>query len=1654
MIQNYDKPQVLINEVVDIVPQPTDKTLHAFIFGPQFFLHRYTNATERATMNGVLFRQNASTDPAARQVVPYEGGLTSSMIIDQVFAALYGENLEGELWSANSHVNPQDTNAYDFALSSINTPNQIRVIRRGAVVQATVTSGVITLVTLVFAGSGYAPNTTVDVPLVDAPGVNGAARLTIGSTGVAASVAIISSGTGYLSGGSGTFQVTVPSVGANVGKAGTSLIPELNGRPVSTGDLIYATYNNVTTRRTVRAVVQETSPSSVGTDTASSNMQFAASKINPTETDAASFGSPSAPSSWGVWLNHTAITGITVNDATGLVSGQSVIISAPLSVNSARKAKATLSAAGVTNVGDGDTVAIGSHTYTFKVTLTPAVDEVKIGASIAVSLYNLAAAINATGQTTIYGANTVANAQVIAQVFPSALNTDSGAVGLFAINAGAAANAITVVSTGTGVDGYILVNGVATIAKVSTSTLQNGADAVGSAWPAQQAKATVSSATAGGAVTLSVPGSGYFSGSVVRTIVTVAGSGYTSAPEVVFDAAPTGGITAQGVALLSGGTVVGVQIIDPGTGYTSAPSITFVGGGGASAAVTAIISKGVTFIGVNNAGTNYNTGTGLPQVVIGPPNVTGGQQASAVAVLSNTGTIAYIKITNPGSGYTSAPLVAIDPVLSGGSSATLFAAVLGTGPAVLSGSNSSSLGTFTTTIYSAPTSWNGLMQGASYGGQYGERYTVTVTQVNSGTPSTGYVRVRSASGLFSADNVAATQYGENYYITDPSLGGLVIELAPPTAGTTLNLGDQFSFTVIGKYMPLNLASGGELTAVAITAAGAGYAWQTTTAVVTAPPSGGVQATVDITVDHGTGAITAATISNPGSGYVYPPVITLANIGGSVTVAAVLTPTISNPVNCRDLIVNPNDVFTGPANTQYQITVLQGTNIGNTTNIEAGAIVRVTDTAGVDGVQQYTIVPGSYYPLGTYGLHFGFPAGRSTPSGLSSGTQAVAGTAVVENEAISSVPISNAGAGYESSPTVTVTGGGGSGAVIKAIVENGVVIDLEIVSGGAGYTGTPTVAITGAPQTYQQGLKTGDVYYINAVAPAANGPYSTIVLSGSVTDVSGWQPSSITTNLLNIDHRLLFTGAVALQGNNPPLLNWTAGSTAQGSILVGANLPLYVSTRTSNQWVLVKNSAYGRLFSTWRGLIPSSATAPISRRSNEDDIITNFGAFDADNPVCYGGILALRAAQGKPVYVASVPTNDLAGYQAVMDKAIRIKGPAYLAPMTMDATIKTSVQSHCQSSSVPNVRHFRRCYLATQNPGKYGFYTQDSQGNPLTATVLSNGSGNVLVTAFGAQFVTQNVQAGMIFRTQYGVDTWGNPTFTEYLIASVTEQDELLLVTGPASPISPATNFQIWANDTGAFQATFVGNTSAAFQDRRVWNTWTDMPQATDVAGDVFVTQNYYLAAEIAGARSVFPVQMGLTRMPMQYSVSSCPLMYTKYKDTDLNIAAANGTAIVTQDYSDGPVYIRHQLTTSTNSGPLYYEDSIGVALDAIAYDFDAMLEPYIGPRNANLENLEEIETGCRNLLDTYLQNIPGFEDLGPILAAYTDLKVEIPTDALNTVDISVDLQFPLPIDKINLTLRASTISTQTLLTINTTIASAISAAQSTTQTTIGSTAAA
>ena len=155
----------------------------------------------------------------------------------------------------------------------------------------------------------------------------------------------------------------------------------------------------------------------------------------------------------------------------------------------------------------------------------------------------------------------------------------------------------------------------------------------------------------------------------VNTItLTAAGSGYTSAPTVTFDA-PSGATTATATATIANGEATGcITAITvtgggagSGSGYSTVPDAVITGDGTGATAEVFLKAGIVDYIVVTAEGQNYTNAT----VTIDAPIAT---TALGTAYLTSSATVMHIVATNRGAGYTSAPGITISG--GGGSGAT------------------------------------------------------------------------------------------------------------------------------------------------------------------------------------------------------------------------------------------------------------------------------------------------------------------------------------------------------------------------------------------------------------------------------------------------------------------------------------------------------------------------------------------------------------------------------------------------------------------------------------------------------------------------------------------------------------------------------------------------------------------------------------------------------------------------------------------------------------------------------------------------------------------------------------------------------------------------------------------------------------------------
>ena len=240
-------------------------------------------------------------------------------------------------------------------------------------------------------------------------------------------------------------------------------------------------------------------------------------------------------------------------------------------------------------------------------------------------------------------------------------------------------------------------------------------------------------------------------------------------------------------------------------------------------------------IGITNAGTNYTT---VPTITISAPNETGGQQATAVAAISNAaGTVISAQVTNTGSGYTSIPTVTIAaPASSYG--------VQAQGSAVLSGGNVVAISI------------------TNPGSGYTSAPSITIT---GGGGTNAAATAVLGSGLVSA--ITITNPGSGYTAT-------------PTV--TISGGGGNNATAVAGFLTFATGAIG----VVVNTGGSGYT-STPTVNISAAPVGGTNAAATAIVNGG--VVTNIIVTNPGAGYTSTPSVTITGGGGNgATATAVLT----------------------------------------------------------------------------------------------------------------------------------------------------------------------------------------------------------------------------------------------------------------------------------------------------------------------------------------------------------------------------------------------------------------------------------------------------------------------------------------------------------------------------------------------------------------------------------------------------------------------------------------------------------------------------------------------------------------------------------------------------------------------------------------------
>lgn len=219
-----------------------------------------------------------------------------------------------------------------------------------------------------------------------------------------------------------------------------------------------------------------------------------------------------------------------------------------------------------------------------------------------------------------------------------------------------------------------------------------------------------------------------------------------------------------------------------------------------------------------------------------------------------------------------------------------------------------------------------------------------------------------------------------------------------------------------------------------------------------------------------------------------------------------------------------------------------------------------------------------------------------------------------------------------------------------------------------------------------------------------------------------------------------------------------------------------------------------------------------------------------------------------------------------------------------------------------------------------------------------------------------------------------------------------------------------AEDSFTDVSDYVISRSKSWGYRGMINVWTPGAYflSTDNSGITkeLPLPNKYVAAGIAALRSSLLPQQGSSKMELAW-ISSIPESYgATWTESKLDKVAAYGTFLVVQDDDRTTPYIRHQLTTDTSNGVLYWEDNITDVTYTVDYGVKDLFKGYVGRRNITKSLLKELENRLGDYLLglTYTGSDIESRQIGPLIVSVdlTSIKAVRDPQFMDRVVLSGD----------------------------------------------------
>jgi hypothetical protein len=422
-----------------------------------------------------------------------------------------------------------------------------------------------------------------------------------------------------------------------------------------------------------------------------------------------------------------------------------------------------------------------------------------------------------------------------------------------------------------------------------------------------------------------------------------------------------------------------------------------------------------------------------------------------------------------------------------------------------------------------------------------------------------------------------------------------------------------------------------------------------------------------------------------------------------------------------------------------------------------------------------------------------------------------------------------------------------------------------------------------------------------------------------------------------------------------------------------------------------------------------------------DITTQLGTIDPDNPLAYGVYKAWSNANGATVHYIGTISQELNGNRGFADALALAQGNRNcygLVPLTTSSEIWSAFAGHAKDESDPTVGRFRIVWFAPELEQHFKSLDKDIFGADIYGVSSLHGSGKyeldaktVLGAVSSANF-TQTVQPGDFVRTSFGTNVNGNATYVEYKIAAVLDNSTLLLntTTNPLL-VSGADRIEIYRNLTSSALATKYVQVAGGFSSERVYAVVPDRG-INGLRVDGVPVRNWYVACAFAGLRSGSVPQQPLSNVEL-VGFDGLTTVDQLFDEPDLDILRDGGVWVV-RKAEDGRIYSERQLSTSTLD--IYRkEQSVTTNVDSIAFALADGLRNLVGRVNITEGTRGLVEATIRQILGQFTAT-NGAVTTGPQLLSYTVVSVTVPATAKDTLVVKVQIEVPLPMNIIDITL--------------------------------------